>query len=101
MTGPSCEGRGTPQAHCPRLPRGRSASSGKSQGTASSWSPARGSGERDLAGKIVTVHIEDTHFRITRDGTELAIHPRNEQRPVTRWKAYTHAPKPDSASSIS
>jgi len=47
------------------------------------------------AGKIVTVHVEDTHFRITCDGTELAIHPRNEQRPVTRWKANIHTPKPE------
>jgi hypothetical protein len=47
------------------------------------------------AGKIVTVHVEDTHFRITCDGTELAIHPRNEQRPITRWKANIHAPKPE------
>jgi transposase InsO family protein len=47
------------------------------------------------AGKIVTVHVEDTHFHITCNGTELAIHPRNEQRPVTRWKANIHAPKPE------
>jgi transposase InsO family protein len=47
------------------------------------------------AGKIVTVHVEDTHFRVTCDGTELAIHPRDEQRPVTRWKANIHAPKPE------
>jgi hypothetical protein len=53
------------------------------------------------AGKIVTVHVEDTHFRITCDGTEIAIHPRTEQRPVTRWKAKIHAPKPEAASSIS
>jgi hypothetical protein len=53
------------------------------------------------ADKIVTVHVEDTHFRITCDGTEIAIHPRTEQRPVTRWKAKIHAPKPKAASSIS
>ncbi len=45
------------------------------------------------AGKIVTVYVEDTHFRVTCDGTEIALHPRKEQRPVTRWKAKIHAPK--------
>ena len=45
------------------------------------------------AGKIVTVYVEDTHFRITCDGTEIALHPRKEQRPVTRWKAKIHTPK--------
>ena len=53
------------------------------------------------AGKIVTVHVEDTHFRVTCDGAELSLHPRAEQRPVTRWKAKIHAPKAGSASSIS
>ena len=47
------------------------------------------------AGKIVTVHVEDTHFRVTCDGTEVSLHPRNEQRPVTRWRAKIHAPKPE------
>ena len=36
------------------------------------------------AGKIVTVHVEDTHFRVTCDGAEISLHPRAEQRPVTR-----------------
>jgi hypothetical protein len=45
------------------------------------------------AGKIVTVYVEDTHFRVTVDGTEVSLHPRNEQRPVNRWKAKIHAPK--------
>jgi len=53
------------------------------------------------AGKIVTVHVEDTHFRVTCDGAEISLHPRAEQRPVTRWKAKIHAPKPGPASSIS
>ncbi|PIB03468.1 hypothetical protein B1C81_37120 [Streptomyces sp. HG99] len=48
---------------------------------------------RTYAGKIVTIYVEDTHFRVTLDGTELALHPRKEQRPVTRWKAKIHAPK--------
>lgn len=38
------------------------------------------------AGKIVTIFVEDTHFRVTYDGEELSLHPRREQRPVTRWR---------------
>jgi hypothetical protein len=53
------------------------------------------------AGKIVTVHVEDTHFRVTCDGADIALHPRAEQRPVTRWKAKIHAPKPEGMSSNS
>ena len=53
------------------------------------------------AGKIVTVHVEDTHFRITCDGIDIALHPRDEQRPVTRWRAKVHAPKPGELSSMS
>ena len=53
------------------------------------------------AGKIVTVHVEDTHFRVTCDGTEVSLHPRTEQRPVTRWRAKIHAPKPGTLSSMS
>ncbi len=53
------------------------------------------------AGKIVTVHVEDTHFRVTCDGAEISLHPRTEQRPVTRWKAKIHAPKAEGMSSIS
>jgi transposase InsO family protein len=53
------------------------------------------------AGKIVTVHVEDTHFRVTCDGTEVSLHPRDEQRPVTRWRAKIHAPKAEAASSMS
>jgi hypothetical protein len=53
------------------------------------------------AGKIVTVYVEDTHFRVISDGTEISLHPRNEQRPVSRWKAKIHAPKPGTLSSMS
>jgi transposase InsO family protein len=53
------------------------------------------------AGKIVTVHVEDTHFRVTCDGAQISLHPRTEQRPVTRWKAKIHAPKAGTTSSIS
>jgi len=49
----------------------------------------------------VTVHVEDTHFRVTCDGAEISLHPRTEQRPVTRWKAKIHAPKAEHLSSIS
>lgn len=48
---------------------------------------------RTYAGKIVTIYVEDTHFRVTLDGVELSLHARKEQRPVTRWKAKIHAPK--------
>ena len=48
---------------------------------------------RTYAGNIVTIHVEDTHFRVTLDGAELCIHPRNSQLPVTRWKAKIHAPR--------
>jgi hypothetical protein len=53
------------------------------------------------AGKIVTVHVEDTHFRVTCNGTEVSLRPRNEQRRVNRWKAKIHAPKPELLSSMS
>jgi transposase InsO family protein len=53
------------------------------------------------AGKIVTVHVEDTHFRVTCDGIEVSLHPRIEKRPVTRWRAKIHAPKPETLSSMS
>jgi hypothetical protein len=53
------------------------------------------------AGKIVTVYVEDTHFRVTCDGTEVSLHPRNEQRPVNRWRAKIHGPKPGALSSMS
>lgn len=53
------------------------------------------------AGKIVTIHVEATHFRVTCDGAEISLHPRTEQRPVTRWKANVHAPRTKPASSIS
>ncbi len=48
---------------------------------------------RTYAGRIVTVHVEDTHFRITCEGVEISLHPRKEQRQVTRWKAKIHAPR--------
>ncbi len=48
---------------------------------------------RTYLGKIVTIHVEDTHFRVTCDGAELSLHPRDSQHPVRRWKAKIHAPR--------
>ncbi|KNB49343.1 IS481 family transposase [Streptomyces caatingaensis] len=48
---------------------------------------------RTYAGEIVTVHVEDTYFRITLNGADLSLHPRKEQHPVTRFRAKIHAPK--------
>ncbi|WP_258562971.1 hypothetical protein [Streptomyces phytophilus] len=36
------------------------------------------------AGKIVTVVIEDTHFRILHDEDELVVRPRKNPGPITR-----------------
>ena len=36
------------------------------------------------AGKLVTVVIEDTCYRILHDGEELAIKPRRDTTPITR-----------------
>ncbi|WP_328508316.1 IS481 family transposase [Streptomyces mirabilis] len=48
---------------------------------------------RTYAGRIVTVYVEDTHFRVTYEGAEISLHARKDQHPVTRWKAKIHAPK--------
>ncbi|MFR9774369.1 IS481 family transposase [Nocardia sp. SC052] len=48
---------------------------------------------RTYAGQIVTIHVEDTHFRVTLNGAELSIHARKTQHPVRRWKAKIHAPR--------
>ncbi len=48
---------------------------------------------RTYAGEIVTIHVEDTYFRITLNGADLALHPRKNQNPVTRFRAKIHAPK--------
>ncbi|MFI7642268.1 hypothetical protein [Nonomuraea sp. NPDC049400] len=36
------------------------------------------------AGKLVTVVIEDTHYRVLHGEEELAIRPRRDTTPVTR-----------------
>ena len=48
---------------------------------------------RTYAGELVTVHVEDTYFRVTLNGADLVIHPRQNQHPVTRFRAKIHAPK--------
>ncbi|RBM21192.1 IS481 family transposase [Streptomyces sp. PT12] len=48
---------------------------------------------RTYAGELVTVHVEDTYFRITLNGADLSLHPRKDQHPVTRFRAKIHAPK--------
>jgi transposase InsO family protein len=50
---------------------------------------------RTYAGKIVTIHVEDTHFRVTCGGAQLSIHPRTTELPIRRWKAKIHAPRPN------
>lgn len=41
-------------------------------------------------GKVVTVAIDDTQFRITHDGTQLSAHPRTLIKEVTRRSASGH-----------
>lgn len=40
-------------------------------------------------GKIVTIIAEDTHFRVLDGDTELAIHPRKTNTPISRTKAWS------------
>jgi hypothetical protein len=42
-------------------------------------------------GKVVTVIIEDSQFRILHDGTQLAASPRTVTKEVTRRSASGHA----------
>lgn len=48
---------------------------------------------RTHAGKIVTIHAEDTHFRVTCDGADISLHPRDPAQPIRRWKANSHSPR--------
>jgi hypothetical protein len=41
-------------------------------------------------GKVVTVALEDTQFRILHQGQELATHPRTTIKEVTRTRASGH-----------
>jgi hypothetical protein len=53
------------------------------------------------AGKTVTIRVEDTHFRVLLDGEELGLHPRTDNRPVTRFRAYATRSTDDQPSSMS
>jgi len=54
---------------------------------------------RTYAGKIVTIHVEHTQFRVTCDGAQLSIHPRTTELPIRRWKAKIHGPRPNPSTS--
>jgi hypothetical protein len=41
-------------------------------------------------GKIVTIVLEDTQFRILHDGQQLAVHPRTQIKEVNRLRASGH-----------
>lgn len=41
-------------------------------------------------GKVVTVVIEDSQFRILHEGTQLAAHPRTVIKEITRGSASGH-----------
>lgn len=40
------------------------------------------------AGKLITVVIEDTHLRVLHNGEELSLHPRANNQPARRFRAY-------------
>jgi hypothetical protein len=46
-------------------------------------------------GKVVTVIIEDSQFRILHKGTQLATHPRTTIKEVTRRSASGHPRHPN------
>ena len=50
---------------------------------------------RTYAGKIVTVHVEDTHFRVTCDGTEISLHPEPSNAPSPGGKPRSTPPGPE------
>ena len=53
------------------------------------------------AGKLVTVVIEDTHYRILHGDEELAVRPRRDTSPITRLHVRgkgTHGPTTSSNS---
>jgi len=41
-------------------------------------------------GKVVTIALEDTQFRVVHQGQELATHPRTTIKEVTRTRASGH-----------
>ena len=50
------------------------------------------------AGKIVTVHVEDTHFRVTCDGIEVV--PAPPQRAAPRHPVESQDPRPETRSAV-
>ncbi|NEA69172.1 helix-turn-helix domain-containing protein [Streptomyces sp. SID13588] len=48
---------------------------------------------RTYTNRIVTIYVEDTHFRVTYEGAELSLHARKDDHPVKRWKAKIHTPR--------
>lgn len=61
--------------------RGRAPPADVSTPAAGSWSPSRGPRH---AGKLVTVIIEDTCYRILHGEEELAVKSRKDTSPITR-----------------
>jgi hypothetical protein len=47
------------------------------------------------AGKILTVHVEDTHFRVTCDGTEISLHPGPDSAPSRSGKPRSTPRRPN------
>ena len=47
------------------------------------------------AGKIVTVYVEDTHFRVTSEGTEISLHPAKTNGPSPGGEPKSTHPGPD------
>jgi hypothetical protein len=52
-------------------------------------------------GKIVTVVIEDTHLRILHGDEEIAVRPRRNLKPITRFHVAGAGANPQKPSSIS
>jgi hypothetical protein len=73
----------------------------KSSLTVSSWSPANGAGwAAPTPGGIVTIQVEDTHYRVTCDGADISLRARSNDHPIRHWKAKIHAAKLRPATSI-
>jgi hypothetical protein len=47
------------------------------------------------AGKILTVHVEDTHFRVTCDGTEISLHAGPDSAPSRSGKPRSTPRRPN------
>jgi hypothetical protein len=53
------------------------------------------------AGKLVTVVVEDTHFRVLHGEAELAVRPRKSTAPITRIYVRGMGTQPDETSTKS